>query len=186
MPKVTTWSGGGKRLAAGVGGGFASQLCRGLGLHIQHALLSLTEVRRILRAAITAAGPCSRDAWFLMILCLISLLKCVLARLFLDVNFQVTFLTHNYHFGHGYGHFWYPNLSFGRPGAPLWHPGGPWDDPGDTWEHKKGDLGIQACIFIDFGWILGPHSERFSGTLDQHRVFFHACCQVTFCNDSGV
>ena len=62
----------------------------------------------ILRAAPTAAGPCSRDAWFLVILCLIPLLKCVLARLFLDVNFQVTFLTHNYHFGHGYGHFWSP------------------------------------------------------------------------------
>ena len=52
-------------LAAGVGpigggGGFASQLCRGLGLHIQHALLPLTEVRRILRATPPAAGPHSR------------------------------------------------------------------------------------------------------------------------------
>ena len=39
-------------LAAGVGpigggGGFASQLCRELCLHFQHALLPLTEVRRI-------------------------------------------------------------------------------------------------------------------------------------------
>ena len=63
MPKVTTWSGGGKRLAAeggpiGGGGGFASQLCRELCLHIQHALLPLTEVRRILWAAPSAAGPC--------------------------------------------------------------------------------------------------------------------------------
>ena len=53
---------GGKRLAAGVGpsgggGGFASQLCRGLCLHVQHALLPLTEVRRILRATPPAAGP---------------------------------------------------------------------------------------------------------------------------------
>ena len=86
----------GKRLAAGVepiggGGGFASQLCRGFCLHVQHALLPLTEVRRILRAAPTAAGPYSRDVWFLEIFCLTSLLKCVLARLFLDVYFQVTF-----------------------------------------------------------------------------------------------
>jgi hypothetical protein len=49
-------------LAAGVGpigggGGFASQLCRELCLHIQHALLPLTEVRRILRASPTATGP---------------------------------------------------------------------------------------------------------------------------------
>ena len=70
------------------------------------------------------------------------------------------------------------NLSFGRPGAPLWHPGGPWGDPGDTWEHKKGDLAIQACIFIDFGWISGPHFD--SG------VFFHACCQGDFLNDLWV
>ena len=50
----------GGRLAAGAGPsggrvGFASQLCRGLGLHIQHALLPLTEVRRILRLR-----PCRR------------------------------------------------------------------------------------------------------------------------------
>ena len=32
---------------SGGGGGFASQLCRGFGLHVQHALLPLTEVRRI-------------------------------------------------------------------------------------------------------------------------------------------
>ena len=56
---------GGRGLAAGVGpigggGGFASQLCRGLGLHVQHALLPLTEVRRILRATPPAAGPHSR------------------------------------------------------------------------------------------------------------------------------
>ena len=78
------------------------------------------------------------------------------------------------------------NLSFGRPGAPLWHPGGPWGDPGDTWEHKKGDLGIQACIFIDFGWISGPHFDSFSGTLDNNRCFFHACFQVIFVYDCWV
>ena len=75
------------------------------------------------------------------------------------------------------------NLSFGRPGAPLWHPGGPWDDPGDTWEHKKGDLGIQACILIDFGWISGPHLESFSDTLSKNRCLFHVCFQVVFLND---
>jgi hypothetical protein len=37
-----------------------------------------------------------------------SLLKCVLARWFLDVSFQVTFFIHNYHFGDGYGNFWCP------------------------------------------------------------------------------
>ena len=86
-----------------------SQLCRGFCLHIQHALLPLTEVRRILRASPTAAGPCSRDAWFLVILCFISLLKCVLARLFLDVNFQILD-TDAVTFGA-------QNLLFGRLGA---------------------------------------------------------------------
>ena len=64
------------------------------------------------------------------------------------------------------------NLSFGKPGAPLWHPGGPWGDPGDTWEHKKGDLAIQARIFIDFELISGPHFESFSDTLGKNRCLF--------------
>ena len=63
----------------------------------------------ILRASPTAAGPCSRDAWFLVILCFISLLKCVLARLFLDVNFQILD-TDAVTFGA-------QNLLFGRLGA---------------------------------------------------------------------
>ena len=42
--------------------------------------------------------------WFL------SLLKCVLACSFLDANFQVTFSTHSYDFGHGSVHFWHPEL----------------------------------------------------------------------------
>ena len=63
----------------------------------------------ILRVSPTAAGPCSRDAWFLVILCFISLLKCVLARLFLDVNFQILD-TDAVTFGA-------QNLLFGRLGA---------------------------------------------------------------------
>ena len=37
-----------------------SQLCRRFGLHVQHALLPLTEVRRILKATPPAASPHSR------------------------------------------------------------------------------------------------------------------------------
>ena len=83
-----------------------------------------------------------------------SLLKCVLARLFLDVNFQVTFLTHNYHFGHRYGRFWCQNLSFGRLGAPHWRLGGPWADPGAPGSRRKEALGSRLgflLIFGDFG-----------------------------------
>ena len=74
------------------------------------------------------------------------------------------------------------NLTFGRPVAP-------WETMGrsrGTWEHKKGDLGIQALIFIDFGMISGPHFDSFSGTLDQNMCLCHACFQVTFLNHFGV
>ena len=56
---------------------------------------------------------------------------------------------------------------------------------GDLGIHE-GHLGVQAWIFIDFGWISGPHFESFSGTLDQNRYLFHACFQLTFLNDFGV
>ena len=90
----------------------------------------------ILRASPTAAGPCSRDAWFLVILCFISLLKCVLARLFLDVNFQVTFLTHNYHLGRGYGHFWCPKPVIWQAWCSTLAPWG-------TMGRSRGHLGAQ-------------------------------------------
>ena len=53
-------------------------------------------------------------------------------------------------------------LTFGRPVAP-------WETMGrsrGTWEHKKGDLGVQAWVFIDFGLISGAHFDSFSGPLD--------------------
>ena len=109
--------------------------------------------RRILRASPTAAGPCSRDAWFLVILCFISLLKCVLARLFLDVNFQV-FNTDAVTFGA-------QNLLFGMLGAQF----------GTLGDHVA-IQGVQTWIFIDFWWISGPHFESFSGTLNQNWCLF--------------
>ena len=100
----------------------------------------------ILRASPTAAGPCSGDAWFLVILCLIPLLKCVLARLFLDINVRVTFLKHNYHFGHRYGRFWCPEPVIWQAGCSSLAPWGTMGRSRGTWEQKKGDLGIQAWM----------------------------------------
>ena len=40
-----------------------------------------------------------------------------------------------------------------------------------TWEHKKGGLGVQALIFIDFWGILGPHVESFSEIFDKLLFF---------------
>ena len=101
-----------------------------------------------------------------------SLLKCVLARSFLDVNFQVTFLTNNYDFGHGSCHFWYPKSVIWQAWCSTLAPWGTTGRSRGTWEQKKGDLGIQAWILIDFGWISGSHFESFSVTLNQNRCFF--------------
>ena len=78
------------------------------------------------------------------------------------------------------------NLSFGRPGASTLALLQTMGRSRGTWEHKKGDLGIQALIFIDFGMISGPHFDSFSGTLDQNMCLCHACFQVTFLNHFGV
>ena len=42
----------------------------------------------------------------------------------------------------------------------------------ETLEHKKGDLGVQAWISVDFGWILEPHLESSWPLLEQTNVFF--------------
>jgi hypothetical protein len=94
----------------------------------------------ILRASPTAAGPCSRDAWFLVILCFISLLKCVLARLFLDVNFQIL-ETNAVTFGA-------QNLLFGRLGAQFGTLGGPWGDPGTVGRTPKNTLGSRLGFLL--------------------------------------
>ena len=97
-----------------------------------------------------------------------SLLKCVLARWFLDVSFQVTLFRHNCKFGDGFCHFWRPKpitwqawcLNFGTLGdhfGTLGHRGGPW-------EQQEGHVGVWNRVFIDFGTILGPHFEKKLGT----------------------
>ena len=84
-----------------------------------------------------------------------SLLKCVLARSFLDVNFQVTFLTDDYDFGHGSGHFWYPK-------SVIWQAWCSTLAPWGTRGRSRGHLGAQErrpCdpglhfyrFWVDFG-----------------------------------
>ena len=101
-----------------------------------------------------------------------SLLKCVLARSFLDVNFQVTFLTNNYDFGHGSGHFWYPKPVIWQAWCSTLAPWG-------TMGRSRGHLGAQerrpcdpGLHFIDFGWISGPHFDSFSDTVGTNRRLF--------------
>ena len=58
-------------------------------------------------------------------------------------------------------YFWCPNLSFGITGRSR-----------GAWEHKKGHLGMQALIFIDFERISGTHFESFSGTSAPNMCLF--------------
>ena len=41
-----------------------------------------------------------------------------------------------------------------------------------AWEHKKGHLGMQAWIFIDFERISGAHFESFSDTSAPNMCLF--------------
>ena len=45
------------------------------------------------------------------------------------------------------------NLLFGMPIAATLAHMGTIENSRGIWEHKKGDLGVQAWIPIDFGWI---------------------------------
>ena len=51
-------------------------------------------------------------------------------------------------------------IIFGAPNCDL----GGLLHPGRPWEQQEGHVGIQGRIFSDFGMILGPHFESFSGT----------------------
>ena len=95
-------------------------------------------------------------------------MKWVLARWVLDAGFLP---------------FLQPVLRFMVPMGVIWHAWclyfGVLGDPGTilerSWDiggHKEGACGVQAWIFIDFGWISGPHFDSFSGTLDQNRYLF--------------
>ena len=61
----------------------------------------------------------------------------------------------------------WPDLSFGMPVASTLAAWTSMERSRGTWLHKKGDLGIQAWIWFDFGWFQGPHFENFSHTLDE-------------------
>ena len=67
--------------------------------------------------------------------CLFSLLKCVLARWFLGVMFDLFFCSkRKCDFLSRCGHFWCPSLSFDRRGAPFWYLGEHFGTLGELWE----------------------------------------------------
>ena len=130
--------------------------------------------------------PC---CWFLAVCFLVffSLLKCVLARWFLDVSFQVTSLTHNCKLGDGFWHCWCPKpivwqawwFHFGSLGVhfgTLGHHGGPW-------EQQEGHVGVWNRILIDFGTILELILRVFLAPRAETLFCFRACFQITFCTD---
>ena len=60
------------------------------------------------------------------------------------------------------------SVSFVMLVAPTLPPCGIIERSWGTWDRKKGDLGVQAWISVDFGWIAGPHSESCSLMSEQH------------------
>ena len=77
------------------------------------------------------------------------------------------------------------NVVFGMLGSTTLAPWGTIERSRGTEEHKKGDVGIQAWISIEFGWISGPHVESRWPLFNKMCIFCHACLQVTFFNDFG-
>ena len=112
----------------------------------------------------------------------------MLARWFLDVGFKIIFFQITLILVTDIVIFGAQNQSFGMPGASTLAPWGTMGRSRGTWGLKKGDLGVQAWIFIDFELISGSHFESFSGPLDQNTLFFvfHICFQVTFLKDLGL
>ena len=96
----------------------------------------------------------------------------MLARWCLDVGFQIIFFQITLISETDIVTFGAQNQSFGMPGASTLAPWGTMGRSRGTWGLKKGDLGVQAWISIDFGLISVPHFDSFSGPLDQNWCFF--------------
>ena len=98
------------------------------------------------------------DVWFLVIFCLIYLLKCVLARWFLDVSFQLTFLQIPVILETDTVTFGAQNLSFGRAGASTL---APWETMGRSRGHlgaqerRPWDPGLHFRFWVDLGTRFG-------------------------------
>ena len=110
-----------------------------------------------------------------------SLLKCVLARCRSpDVISKSLLLQKPVIWGAGVVPLGAKNISLGMPASTST----PWttiERSKVAWEHKKGDLGVRACIFIDLKGIWGHHFGSFWGTVDQYVcVFLYVCSHVIF------
>ena len=99
------------------------------------------KVSKILWASPTAAGPLAAGFWMFAPWSFFSLLKCVLARWFLDVSFHVIFLGMIVNSEMDSVIFGAQNLSLGRPGASIFAPWGtilaPWAVVGDHGSSRK-------------------------------------------------
>ena len=109
------------------------------------------------------------------ILCFISLLKCALAGLFLDGNFQILD-TDAVTFGA-------QNMLFGRLGAQFGTLGGPWGDPGTVGRTPKDTLGSRLGFLLILGGFGDPIFIVFRVPWHKMAVLFHFRLQVVSFND---
>ena len=87
--------------------------------------------------------------WFFFVE--VPLLKCVLARWFLDVGFQIIFFQITLILETDIVTFGVQNQSFGMPGASTLAPWGPWDDPGAPGGSGKEILGSRLGFLSILG-----------------------------------
>ena len=111
----------------------------------------------------------------------------MLARWFLDVSFQITFLGIILHLETDFGIFGAQNLSFGRPGASISAPWGsilaPWAIMGDHGSSRK-DTSESGIGFLSIlGRFRDPILRAFWVPRAKILCLFRACFQVTFCID---
>ena len=76
-------------------------------------------------------------------------------------------------------------MSFGMPVASTLAPWGTIVRSRGTWEHEKGNLGVQAWIFVDFGSTSGLYFESFGLPWSNICAFFMLVARSRFLMSSG-
>ena len=82
-------------------------------------------------------------------------------------------------------YLWYPNLSYGQPGASTLASWGTLGRSRGMWEHNTRHFGVQAVTWLDLGQIDGSHFQSFPDTLDKQMCFFHVFSMFIFVSTLG-
>ena len=122
--------------------------------------------------------PCRRPVYFGLLffwVCFFSNLSAenCAGSLVTGCSFDVTFFTIHCDLGRGCCQL---NMSFGMLAASTLPPWGTIERSRGTSDHKSRDLGVQAWISADFGWIARSHFQRVLTTFGTDKVFLLCVC----------